>query len=63
MVFAALFSPRGPKLRLYETDETDAEPACHFLLPVSIASRCTHTVTFGKVGDNLAIAEANKRML
>ncbi|KAK8133243.1 hypothetical protein PG999_001416 [Apiospora kogelbergensis] len=34
MVFAALFSPRGPKLRLYETDETDAEPACHFLLPL-----------------------------
>lgn len=37
MVFAALFSPRGPKLQLYETDETDADPACHFLLPVRIA--------------------------
>ena len=37
MVFAALFSPRGPKLRLHETDETDADPACHFLLPVRTA--------------------------
>ena len=34
MAFAALFSPRGPKLRLHETDRTDADPACHFLLPV-----------------------------
>lgn len=38
---AALFSPKGPKLRLYETDESDAEPACHFLLPVSGIRCCS----------------------
>ncbi|KUL83714.1 hypothetical protein ZTR_07489 [Talaromyces verruculosus] len=34
MVFAALFSPNGPKLKLYQTDATDADPACAFLLPL-----------------------------
>ncbi|PQE20317.1 Cytochrome P450 protein [Rutstroemia sp. NJR-2017a BBW] len=34
MVMAALFCPNGPKLRLFETDETDADPACAFLLPL-----------------------------
>ncbi|KZL77279.1 cytochrome p450 [Colletotrichum incanum] len=34
LVFAALFGPRGPKLRLYETSASDADPACHFLLPL-----------------------------
>ncbi|KAH8786021.1 cytochrome P450 [Diaporthe sp. PMI_573] len=34
LVFAALFGPKGPKLRLYETDESDGDPACHFLLPL-----------------------------
>lgn len=45
MVFAALFSPRGPSLRLYETDATDADPACHFLLPVRIASAAMQAVS------------------
>lgn len=34
LVFASLFGPNGPKLKLYETDESDADPACHFLLPL-----------------------------
>ncbi|TLD03793.1 uncharacterized protein PgNI_11655 [Pyricularia grisea] len=34
MVFAALFGPQGPKLKLYETDASDADPACAFLLPL-----------------------------
>ncbi|KAI1857354.1 uncharacterized protein JN550_013234 [Neoarthrinium moseri] len=34
LVFAALFSPRAPQLKLYETDSSDADPACAFLLPL-----------------------------
>ncbi|CZT49094.1 related to cytochrome P450 CYP3/CYP5/CYP6/CYP9 subfamilies [Rhynchosporium secalis] len=34
MVMAALFCPKGPKLKLFATDERDADPACAFLLPL-----------------------------
>nr|L0N063.1 RecName: Full=Fusicoccadiene C-8 hydroxylase; AltName: Full=Cytochrome P450 monooxygenase PaP450-2; AltName: Full=Fusicoccin A biosynthetic gene clusters protein 5 [Diaporthe amygdali]BAM71030.1 fusicoccadiene C-8 hydroxylase [Diaporthe amygdali] len=34
LVFASLFGPKGPKLKLYETNESDGDPACHFLLPL-----------------------------
>lgn len=34
LVMAALFCPRGPCMKLYETDRSDADPACCFLLPL-----------------------------
>ncbi|EME87126.1 uncharacterized protein MYCFIDRAFT_130725 [Pseudocercospora fijiensis CIRAD86] len=34
MVMAALFSPWSPKIRLYETNASDVDPVCAFLLPL-----------------------------
>lgn len=34
MLTAALFSPDGPKLKLFETNEGDADPVCAYSLPV-----------------------------
>jgi hypothetical protein len=34
LVMSALFCPKGPNLKLFETDETDADLACALLLPL-----------------------------
>jgi len=34
MVMAALFSPWSPEIRLHDTDASDVDPVCAFLLPL-----------------------------